>query len=200
MLLLWYLFSFFFSRIFSHRYATLAEGLLAGENTRGAGRRRGEATAIPPYVRELCDALFAMSDVSGSGQLTTIDLTRLLAKRAKGTVLEGNAHAIFALRTLLASQASHGEIRGEEFATGLWKSIEADPNGAVAQWILLELMEEAERWDQYEYPAPGGAHAVLYRHPTAGDVREKPAVLVAMERCAALLGEGARRSDVTTAV
>ena len=155
---------------------------------------------IPPYVREICDTLFAIGDVSNTGQLTTIDLTRLLAKRATGTALEGNAHSIFALRTLLASQGEHGEIGVDEFARGLWKSINTDPNGAVAQWILLELMEEAERWDQYEYETPEGGQGVFFRHPTAGDVREKPGVLVAMERCAALLGAGATRSDVTTVV
>lgn len=112
---------------------------------------------MPTYMMTMFDEIFTDADTNISGSLSTIQLMNMLKRRAKvgvfryllsvvsfslshtyasdsrhqqGTALDGNAQKIFALRTLLAAQAEHGDIGREEFATGLFKAISREPNGA----------------------------------------------------------------------
>jgi hypothetical protein len=83
--------------------------------------------------------------------LTKVELMMMLRRRAKGAALDGDAHAIFTLNTMLAKQAAHkhhgassvnllahsaggehGEIGVREFARGLMKAVLLSPNGPVA--------------------------------------------------------------------
>ena len=112
--------------------------------------------------------IFADGDRDGDGQISTIELMHVLQRRAKGTTLDGNSHAIFTLQKLLAEQASHGDIGLKEWSSGLHAAIVGDPNGAVAQWVLKELQDKAAGLS-------GHAHA------------SRPQVVLEMERCAQLL-------------
>ena len=121
--------------------------------------------------------------------LKTIELMHMFQKRARGTELDGNSHAIFSVRSLLAEQAAHGEIRRDEFAQGLVAAVLRAPNSAVAGWILTELMEEAARWEA----TMTGRGEIVYSHSKHGaTVREKPAIVAAMEHSTAILQEGAQ--------
>jgi hypothetical protein len=66
----------------------------------------GGATPLlcPPLLKFLLSQLFVAADLDMDGTLSTIELTNILRRRAGGTDLEGNASAMFKLRTLLASQ------------------------------------------------------------------------------------------------
>ena len=139
---------------------TLADALLgngAARRERGPGPNGGD---MPHYMEELLSDLFAVANRSGSGNLSTLELMSMLKKRAKGTALDGDAHAIFSLRTLLATQASQSRLDlhkradsliGErEFKRGIIAAISKDPNGHVAQWLLKELQDEAALWSELE--------------------------------------------------
>ena len=126
-----------------------------------------------------------------------MELMHLLSARAKGTALDGNAVAMFGLQRTLEDEADHGEIVASTFESGLCKAMAAHPNGAVAQWILTELQEEAAAWSMHEH---GGR--AFYSHPRHGEVWEVPEVIAGMERCAKLLGGGTAegRTGVTVHV
>ena len=74
---------------------SLALVLLGPDNsgTPGHGRVR-----VPPYLRVLFNEIYAHADTDGDGKLSTIELMRMLHRRAKGTPLHGDAHAIFSLK------------------------------------------------------------------------------------------------------
>ena len=156
-----------------------------------AGSQRAAAVTalIPPFLAELYADLFAITNRSGSGPISTIELTTMLRTRAKDTGLNGDAAAIFTLKTLLATQGAedsgeHGAIGPAEFASGLTQALLQDPNGHVAQWILLELQEEAARWSAFEHDAK-----TYYVHSGDGaQTWTMPPIMEHMERAALLLG------------
>jgi hypothetical protein len=167
--------------------------------------------AIPPFMIDLFNQIFEASDRDGDGSLSTMDLMFMLKTRAKGTPLEGDAHAIFSLKTLLAQQAAsksstpgssssssahvdmdmihdagdeHGEIGPPEFAKGLTKSLILKPNGHIAEWILQELQVEAAQWSTRQHEG-----RTFYQHDVTGKRQwTKPVILVETERCKAEAG------------
>ena len=139
---------------------------------------------LPTYLSEKFATIFADADSNGDGLISTIELMHVLKRRATGTSLDGNSLAIFALKKILAQQADHGEIRVGEWSSGLHAAIVGDPNGAVAQWILKELQDEAAGWLVHEHEGrPYYAHSS--RPGETSWVR--PQIIVEMERCAKLL-------------
>ena len=171
---------------------SLASALLS-EATIGALASSQRATAVtallPSFLAELYARLFTITNRSGSGHISTIELTTMLRTRAKDTGLNGDATAIFALKTLLATQGGgedgeHGAIGPAEFASGLTKALLQDPNGHVAQWILLELQDEAARWCSFEHSGQ-----TCFEHNGDGDKTwAVPPILEHMERVASLFG------------
>ena len=170
---------------------------------------------IPPFMLEVMLEIYADADTDGDGSLSTIELMRVLKKRAKHTGLNGDAHAIFSLKMLLAQQASrsrrsesadlqlssteidedeHGEIGQDEFARGLVIAIEKDPNGHVAQWIVKELKDAGAKWKtkvSFVQEGDQEEEVVIYTHRSHGSTRTKPVLLAELERCAAVLsGKG----------
>ena len=81
-----------------------------------------------------------------------------------------------------------GEVNDEAFAKGLRIAIRRDPNGAVAQWILKELMDESGCWytayaDVDARDGSGNTSRVYYIHDVDGRTQwTKPAVVEAAER------------------
>ena len=174
-----------------------------------------DAVMIPPYLIDLFGKIFKIADRNCSGILSTVELTLMLQKRAKGTALDGDSHAIFSLKTLLAQQASlsqkdrvlgrlpsmkskidltaveanedHGEIGIREFARGMMKAVVLKPNVAVAEWILKELQDEAAEWVTHETEEG----KLFYLHETEGKQQwGKPELVSEMERCKALAAGG----------
>tara|TARA_B110000208_G_scaffold49326_1_gene65158 strand:+ start:1408 stop:4332 length:2925 start_codon:yes stop_codon:yes gene_type:complete len=139
---------------------------------------------LPTYLLDMFDILFKDADSNGDGIISTIELTHVLQRRAKGTMLDGNSLAIFKLKKLLAQQSEHGEIRMKEWHSGLHAAIVGDPNGAITQWILKELQDEAAGWSAHEHEGrPYYSHS--RRPQDTSWVR--PQVIIEMERCAQLL-------------
>ena len=89
----------------------------------------GGGVRIPPYLIGLFAKIYANADRSGSGALSTVEFTLMLQRRAKGTALAGDAHAILTLKTLCAKQAgstgrgsvitlrAHSSAEGTSFCT-----------------------------------------------------------------------------------
>ena len=179
---------------------TLADALLGSAGaTRFGGARQGDRDGVPAYLVELFDAIFEDADKSGSGTLSTLDFMFMLQKRAKGTALDGNAHAIFKLKQLLASQSEDsagrrdssglGKIGKLEFTHGLFAAMRNDPNGACCQWLLLEMMDAVDLWEEHEHRDDGtGDVKSFYVHTeTAVKSWKKPPLLVEMARITAML-------------
>jgi|TARA_B110000211_G_C13855100_1_gene453947 hypothetical protein len=104
----------------------------------------------------------------------------MLQARAKGTALSGDAHAMFTLCTLLSGQAEHGGIGADEFERGLVRALVEDGDGAAAQWILKELMDEADLWTEQT-----SDEGELYWAHVRGEAEmtwTKPGVLTALAR------------------
>ena len=180
---------------------TLADALLgsAGATRFGGARRQGYRDGVPAYLVELFDAIFEDADKSGSGTLSTLDFMFMLQKRAKGTALDGNAHAIFKLKQLLASQSEDsagrrdssglGKIGKIEFTRGLFAAMRNDPNGACGQWLLLEMMDAVDLWEEHEHRDDGtGEVRSFYVHTETGVKSwKKPPLLVELARITAML-------------
>ena len=161
----------------------------------------GNVFKIPRYLQQLFAQIFADADADGDGNLTTLEITIMLKKRAKGTLLYGDMHAIFTLKTLMAKQAEcahsssrvnlmahsaddhHGDIDKFAFAKGIMKALVKDPDGHVADWILKELQMEAAEWSEH-IDTDG---RTFYRHETNSTMQWKtPLIIEEMERCKAL--------------
>jgi len=143
---------------------------------------------MPDYLLKLFETIFQAADRDRDGELSTIELMQMLKKRAKGTALDGDAHAIFTLRTLLSKQASsdNGEIGVKEFARGLMKTMLTEPNGHVAEWILKELQSEAEEWSTHEHEG-----RTYFRYDVTHETQwDEPEILIEMRRCRAEAGGG----------
>ena len=92
-----------------------------------------------------------------------------------------------------------GEIEAMAFAKGLCIAIRSDPNGAVAQWVLKELMEEANRWSTAftEPDAETAETHLFYEHDAGGRATwTKPPIVCAAERIN--LGLSAQRGEPTS--
>ena len=120
-------------------HTTLADALLATHDSH-----------VPPHVDALLDALYALANRSGSGDLSALELTTLVELRGQGTALAQNARAVAALQEALnvrsvprraaKGAASAGAPVGvREFRNGVFAEMRRDPNGPVAQWIWKEL-------------------------------------------------------------
>jgi hypothetical protein len=135
----------------------------------------------PPYLQEILVNIFVDGDRNQDGVLSTMEFTQMLQRRAKATVLEGNAHAMFSLQQKLEEQTDHGKIGVKEFMQGVWVEIMECPNGCVAQWILYEAQNEASRWTSKLIQ--DGVR--IYQHCEDGRVAsEEPQILSEMRRCA----------------
>tara|TARA_B110000208_G_scaffold39042_1_gene51685 strand:+ start:774 stop:4151 length:3378 start_codon:yes stop_codon:yes gene_type:complete len=64
---------------------------------------------------------------------------KLLRTRAKGTDLGGNMHAQLSLVQASTTDDHAGGVTPEGFGAALHASVDSDPNGAVAEWLLDEL-------------------------------------------------------------
>ena len=137
---------------------------------------------LPAYLNDLILHIFSTGDRAGTGCLSTLNLTHLLNARGKGTALQGNLKATFALQRILEGEAEHGKVVAATFASGLKKAIVAAPNGAVAQWILKEAQDEAAAWTRHRHEG-----REFFSHERHGQVWTTPTVIVEMERCAVLL-------------
>tara|TARA_B110000211_G_scaffold198632_1_gene228606 strand:- start:8 stop:472 length:465 start_codon:yes stop_codon:yes gene_type:complete len=112
----------------------------------------------------------------------------MFQKRAKGTALARNSHAMLTLQSR-CSKYSHGtSVTPSDFNKGVTEALRASPDGPVAQWILRELQDLACTWTRIELPAAADAAAdapllCYYANVTDGtSTWSKPAVVAAMER------------------
>ena len=98
---------------------------------------------------------------------------------------------------MLATQGNeengeHGAIGPVEFASGLTKALLQDPNGHVAQWILVELQDEAARWSVFERDAK-----TYYVHSGDGTTTwTMPPIVEHLGRTALLLGGSAATASM----
>ena len=113
---------------------------------------------------------------------------RMFQKRAKGTALARDSHAMLTIQAR-CSKFSHGhEVTPSDFNKGVTEGLRADPDGPVAQWILRELQDLACTWKRIELPAAPDAAAdaplnCYYESTTTGTtIWSKPAVVAAVER------------------
>ena len=60
------------------------------------------------------------------------------------------------------------------------KAIGLDPNGIVAEWILLELQTEAAEWSR---EATGDGKVYYHRGASGLTQWDKPQILIEMQRC-----------------
>lgn len=186
--------------------ATLADVLIVGTAT-SPSRSGHTRLGVPRYLEGIFDAIFAAADTDGDGTLSTLELMRVLKTRAKHTALRGDAHAIFTLKTLMASQAKRKSARfgalsptspgaedddeehdigPEEFASGLLAAMKKDPNGSVSQWIIKELQNAAALWEEVTtaWDEEGNAIEVRWFHTETNEtVDEMPQLLWEVQRC-----------------
>ena len=121
-----------------------------------------------------------------------MEFTHMFQKRAKGTVLARDSHAMLTLQSS-CSKFSHGTlVTQSDFNKGLTAALRASPDGHVAQWILRELQDLACTWTRVEMPAARDATAdaplrCYYASVTEGTTTwTKPPVVAAMERFSAM--------------
>ena len=144
------------------------------------------AAACPNYLSQLMESIFKVADTDGDGSLTTIELSRMLRARAKGTALDGDAHAIFSLNAIFREKALASEsddIGPREFCAGILQAISDKPNGHVAEWILKEVCDEAACWSKQKTSEESSYGAgVFYVHAQSGASQwVRPGVLVHLE-------------------
>ena len=92
------------------------------------------AGTIPSHLASLFHKIFTIADSNGDGELSTMELIRMLRTRAKGSPLDGNAHAMFTLRTQLQKAGGgdddeDAEIGAESFAQGMMDVVSSTPEG-----------------------------------------------------------------------
>ena len=121
-------------------HTTLADALLATDGS-----------CAPPHVDALLDALYAIANRSGSGDLSALELTTLVQTRGQGTALAHSARSVAALKETLSVRSAprrataHGTAGASapvgpgEFRDGIFAEMRREPNGPVAQWIWKEL-------------------------------------------------------------
>ena len=111
----------------------------------------------------------------------------MFQKRAKGTALAKDSHAMLTLQTS-CSKFSHGtSLTESDFIKGVTDALRESSDGPVAQWILQELQDFACAWKRIEMPAAAGAAAdaplqCYYARTADGTTTwSKPASVAAME-------------------
>jgi hypothetical protein len=98
-------------------------------------------------------------------------------------------------RLVSTTLTDHGKIGTREFAHGLMKAVVLKPNGSVAEWILKELQDEAAEWTEHSQPE---TQRIFFSHETDGkQQREKPEILIEMERCKALAAGGGKSGEAS---
>ena len=162
---------------------SLAHGLFGDTASDAVILRKDSAASadvdIPQYLCDIFASLFTKADTNSDGCLSSHAFIFMVQRRAKGTVLDGNSLAIFQLKEKLVGD---GETVGKaEFERGMYDVICAEPNGAVAQWILKEAQDEAACWSSHL-----SGDRPFYSHTRFDATWTKPQVLVEMERCARL--------------
>ena len=174
---------------------TISESSVSGSSGGRMRQRRMSVgdREIPTYLVELFSSIFVQGNKKGDGVLTTLELMKMLKRRAKGTPLAGDSHAIFSLKTLLAKEGGdasgeHGEIRIDVFARGIMKAI-MNQNENVSEWILSELQLSASEWTVLADVDEGSTFYVNVR--TGARRRSKPQIVAETERLAELAREGA---------
>ena len=85
--------------------------------------------------------IFKQADATKSGVLTSVQLTNVLSKRARGTALDGNSVAMFTLCEQIKNEDANNQLTQAAFEAGLKKAIVNRPTGAVAQWISREITD-----------------------------------------------------------
>ena len=144
------------------------------------------AGTIPPHLASLFNKIFTLADSDGDGNLSTMELIRVIKKRAKGSTLNGNAHAIFTLKTQLQKAGGgddeDADLGVERFAQGMMEVVRSAPEGPVAQWILSELQAEANAWSTHTHLKDGREYFV--HDTTAARQWTKPTIVAVMEWCA----------------
>jgi hypothetical protein len=183
----------------------------------GVGASGAAGNTLPAYLAELFDVMFAKGDANGDGMLSPIELSRSVKGTALDGDAHAIL-SLYALLVAHADAGgdrggdgggSTGGDAGDDgtsstggdgnaggivtravFARGLHAAMQKDPDGATAQWILAELMDAAAAWETYASDEFGGASYYVRAAPNALTVWEKPALLVTMERCTALLHRG----------
>ena len=116
----------------------------------------------------------------------------MFQKRAKGTALARDSHAMLTLQSS-CSKFSHGtSVTLSDFSKGVTEALRASPDGPIAQWILRELQDLACTWMCIEMPAARGATAdaplqCYYARAADGTTTwTMPPVVAAMKRFSAM--------------
>ena len=139
---------------------------------------------VPQYLSDVSRRIFRKADTDHDGTLSTMEILRVLRKRAKinKTALPGIA---FRFKETLHAQAEHAhDITEVEFERGLVVAMREDDQGPIAQWILRELQDLAAGWEPVELEGK-----IFYAHPTLGTSRTKPELVTAMEHFEQLRSE-----------
>jgi hypothetical protein len=211
--------SLFKRKITSEDAAAAASGRSSsGRGSKSRSSKSGGVAAIPPYLMDVFKKLFVFADRDGDGSLTTMELTILLQKRAKGTALEGDMHAIFTLKTLLAQQARKkngtGKKRQSSVIAGRQSLVDLRAHGShedhgeigvrefargITKAVVLKPNGNVAEWilkelqeEANEWSEHVHEGRVYFRHERDGkNVWKKPEIVEEMERCAALAGVAA---------
>ena len=164
---------------------TLAAALI-DLSSEGSCSAKGEA---PEHLHNVFTMLFEVTDRNQDGSLSTIELMNVLKKRAKGTALDGNSHAVFTLKDQLHEIAEDDHaISKFTWEQGIMATMRKDENGAVTQWVLRELQNLACDWTTQTSDGYDGAE---YYHNGSSEEQtwDKPPVLAALQRLEEIIAE-----------
>ena len=127
-------------------------------------KRRPEGISIGEFLfnnstetDDMLERIFEEHCSGAHGMLGVSTFARMIAKRAVGTGLAGNLHAIFTLRTAIA-ESSDERIDSASFAKAIRSIIERSPNGPAAKWILMEYRDIVDNDDSVD--SPSSSHEV----------------------------------------
>ena len=157
---------------------TLAAALI-DLSSEGSCSAEGEA---PEHLHNVFTMLFEVTDRNQDGSLSTIELMNVLKKRAKGTALDGNSHAVFTLKDQLHEIAEDDHaISKFTWEKGIMATMRKDENGAVTQWVLRELQNLACDWTTQTSDEHDGAE-YYHNDTTEEQTWVKPPALAALQR------------------
>ena len=115
-------------------------------------RRRREAAPCPSYLTELLSGIFAEADTDGDGTLSTMELMRVLKRRAAHTGLNGDSHAVFSLKAHMEKMHATRRVQiGDKVSHphrgfGTVVAIEADEEGKVRRHVQFQRSGEIHRY------------------------------------------------------